>query len=592
MSSRLLAAAVAAGVLISIHPARAAAAACGLPDAAPIWIDYAEGSVKPDVRAELERPGVNVATSGTSLPAEFRSKGAATTYFVRNLPSFVGEPATPADPATIVPAAAKLLAQAQASTACPTPWIALNEMLGSNAAPPWSPNTTQYRANLLALVQALAAGGAVPALLVHGDPYTGGDAATWWAQVGQSAYVVYEAYSDAGNITRLGPLAGNRRMRIGMRSIVLQFTMAGIPVGRLGFMLGFHSAQTPGIGGRQGLQPTAAWLRVVKWEALAARQVAADTGATSIWSWGWGTFGPESVDPDKAAAACVWLWTRDSTLCDGPAVGGLSFVTSLAEGQIVLPQGDYCGFAGGRRIASVTVDALTKLTGDRHAAVTAAFEQAALQTAAKVGEAQVLAVEKQAIARTFRGSRKAYLRALAKRHATLGVARSLIRDELRRRAIAATPAAAGRPLGFMNDRASALAATATCLKDDLPGYGDFPASNVLDVGVVPLLAKLRFLFADRTPPAAPTGLAAAQVPGPVTLTWADGQEPDLAGYALYRSPTAGGPYTRVNTMLLLARAAFIDRSAPAGAPSYYVLRSVDSSGNEGPPSAEISAQPS
>jgi hypothetical protein len=357
-------------------------------------------------------------------------------------------------------------------------------------------------------------------------------------------------------------------------------------------MLGFHSAQTPGIGGRQGLQPAAAWLRVVKWEALGARQVAADTGATSIWSWGWGTFGPESVDPDKAAAACVWLWTRDPTLCDGPGVGGPPFVTSLAEGQIVLPQGDYCGFAGGRRIATVTVDALARLTGDRHAAVTAAFEQAALQTTAKVREAQVLAVEKRAIARTFHGNRRAYLRALAKRHATLGVARSLIRDELRRRAIAATPAAAGAPLAFMNERESTLAATATCVRDDLPGYGDFPASNVLDVGVVPLLAKLRFLFADRTPPAAPTGLAAAQATGSVTLTWADGKEPDLAGYAVFRSATSGGPYTRLNTMLLLARAGFIDRTAPAGAPSYYVVRAVDSSDNPSAPSAEVSAQPS
>jgi hypothetical protein len=592
VSSRLLIAAVAAVLLFALHPGRAGAGVCGLPDAVPVWIDYGEGSVRPDVRAELERPGVTVATSGTAVPAEYRSKGAATTYFVRTLPSLVGEPATPADPTTIAAAAAKVLAQAQTSTACPTPWIALNEMLGSSAAPPWSANTTQYRANLLALVQALAAGGAHPVLLVHGDPYTGGDAAAWWTQVAQSADIVYEAYYDATNIARLGPLVGNRRMRVGMRSVVLQFTTAGVPVARLGFMLGFHSAQTPGIGGRQGLQPTAAWLRVVKWEALAARQVAADTGATSIWSWGWGTFGPESVDPDKAAAACVWLWVRDPTLCDGPAAGGPSFVTSLAEGQIVLPNGDYCSFAGGRRIATTTVDALARLTGDRHAAVTAAFEQAALQTAARVSETQVLAVERRAIARTFHGNRKAYLRALAKRHATLGVARSLIRDELRRRAIAATPAASSAPLAFMNQRESALAATATCVKDDLPGYGDFPASNDLDVGVVPLLAKLRFLFADRTPPAAPTGLAAGLTPGPVTLTWVDGKEPDLAGYAVYRSVTSGGPYTRVNTMLLLARATLIDRSAPAGVPSYYVVRAVDSSGNQSAPSAEISAQPS
>ena len=78
----------------------------------------------------------------------------------------------------------------------------------------------------------------------------------------------------------------------------------------------------------------------------------------------------------------------------------------------------------------------------------------------------------------------------------------------------------------------------------------------------------------------------------VTLTWADGKEPDLAGYAVFRSAASGGPYKRVNTMLLLARPAFTDRSAPAGAPSYYVVRAVDSSGNPSAASAEVSVQPS
>jgi hypothetical protein len=589
--ARLLVAAATAVIVVSAHMGSAVAAPCGLSDAVPVWIDYGEGSVEPDVRALLERPGVTVASSGTALPAEFRSKGATTTYFVLKLPALVGEPAAPADPTAVPAAAAKLLAQAQASSACATPWIALNELLGAAAVPPWSASTAQYRANVLALVQALAAGGAHPALLVHGDPYLGGDAASWWRQVAQSADIVYEAYYNAANITRLGPLAGNRRMRQGMRSLVQQYVAVGVPAARLGFMLGFHSAQTPGIGGRQGLQPREAWLRVVKWEALAARQVAADTGVASVWSWGWGTFGPESVDPDKAAAACVWLWARDSSLCDGPGIGGGSFVTSLTEGQIVLPAGAYCGFTGGRRIATATVDALQALAGGRHAAVTAAFEQAVLQTAAPVTAGQVRAVELRAIARTFHGSRAAYLRALSRRHASLGVAQGLIRDELRRRAIAASAAARQAPLAWMNERESQEAATATCLRDDLPGYGDFPASDTLDVGVVPLLSRLRFLFADRTPPLAPTSVAAQPATGPVTLAWADGTEPDLAGYAVFRAPTSGGPYKRLND-LLLARAAYIDRSAPAAAPSYYVIRAVDSSGNLSAPSAEVSAQPS
>jgi hypothetical protein len=590
MLLRLVIVAAASSLIAHAAPG-AATAACGLPDVSPVWIEYGEGSVRPDTRAVLAHPGVVVATSGTALPADFRKKGAATAYFALRLPSLVGEPATPRDPATVDPAADALLAQARASTACPTPWIALNELLGSAARPPWSATTTQYRANVLALVRRLATGGAHPALLVHGDPFVGGAAADWWRQLAQSADVVYEAYYDATNITRLGSLVGNRRMRLGMRAVARSFTDIGVPPARLGFMLGFHSAQTPGIAGRQGLQPREAWLRVVKWEALAARQVATDVGAGSVWSWGWGTFGPESVDPDKPAAACVWLWARDASLCDGPGAAGPSFVSSLVEGQIVLPAGAYCGFAGGRRVAAAEVDALAAFAGDRHSAVTAAFEQTVLRGAASVAEAQVLAVERRAIARTFNGKRRAYLRALSKRHATLGVARGLIRDELRRRAIARRVGATQAPLAWMNDREATLAATATCLRDDLPGYGDFPASDALDVGVVPLLSRLRFLFGDRTPPAAPASTAAAPAKGAVSLTWADGREPDLAGYAVFRSPTSGGPYTRLNAMLL-ARPAFTDRSAPAGVPSYYMVRAVDSSGNASAPSAEASAQPS
>ena len=42
--------------------------ACGLPDAKPLWIDYAEGSV--GFRdAVFGKPGIVAATSGTAVPA-------------------------------------------------------------------------------------------------------------------------------------------------------------------------------------------------------------------------------------------------------------------------------------------------------------------------------------------------------------------------------------------------------------------------------------------------------------------------------------------------------------------------------------------
>ena len=273
---------------------------------------------------------------------------------------------------------------------------------------PWSATTTQYRADVLALVQGLAAGGAHPALLVHGDPTVAGATADWWQQLAKSGDIIYEAYYDAPHIYAMGPVMGNRRMRLGIRNVVTLFEGAGIPAARLGVMLGFHSAQTPGIAGRQGLEPTEAWLRVVKWEALAAQQVATEEHLTSIWSWGWGTFGPESVDEDKAAAACAYLWTHDPALCDAPAVAGVAFNVSKVEGQIVVPKGAVCTFAGGR-IWQAGVTRLAALTGDRQVALTALFARAALSRAVPVPQQKILAAERAVIARSFHGNRQAYV---------------------------------------------------------------------------------------------------------------------------------------------------------------------------------------
>jgi hypothetical protein len=361
----------------------------------------------------------------------------------------------------------------------------------------------------------------------------------------------------------------------------------------MGMALGFHSGGGQGAGGRQGLQPREAWLRVVKWEALAARQVAADTGLGSIWSWGWGTFGPASVDADKPAAACVYLWTRDQQLCDARSSGGPGFNASLTEGQIILPPAATCGFVKGRRVLTADVNRLVAVAGDRHGAIDTLFARAVLRSTVTVTNAQVLAVERAAISRDFAGSRVAYLDAIAGAQATLGVVRNLIRDELRRRAIAAKLSRAGStvpPLQWMADLTQKAAATAICRKDDLPGAGDFPRSDVRDVGVVPLLSRLPFLFDDTTPPAAPTVATVAPGTATVTLTWAYGTEPALAGYEVFRSPTPGGPYVKVATVLT-NRTTFTDRTAPPGVASFYVVKAVDSSGNESAPSPEVSAAP-
>ncbi len=386
-------------------------------------------------------------------------------------------------------------------------------------------------------------------------------------------------------VARLGPLIGNRRVRLGMRSIVRRFARAGVPRGRIGFMLGFQVAS--GALGREGLQPREEWFRLVKWQALAAQQVARDEGTPTVWSWGWGNFGPASIDPDKPAAACVYLWTRDPALCDGPAVAGPAFDASRTEGQIVLPSGVHCAFPGGV-VREQAVRAIQRLTGDRHRAVTAAFARAVLERRARVTAVELLRAESQLVARSFRGSRRAYVRAVRQRRVTVSIARGVLADELRRQKLARLARSAGlAPLEWSSRLTAAAADAATCARDDLPGYGDFPRLNTLDVDVVQLPALLSFLR-DRRPPATPRSVTATREPGTtgaVLVDWSDGREADLAGYRVFRATTPGGPY-RLLTRTAIVRSAYRDAAPPANAPLSYVVRAFDTSANRSGNSAE------
>jgi hypothetical protein len=559
---------------------------CGLPTTAPVWIDYAEGSVAPDVRALFAQPGVVVTASGTVIPKSFRDHGAATTYFELHLPTLVGQPGDPNEPTSIDGVADALFQKASVSTACLTPIIALNELFGESLKTPWSATNTIYRANVLELMKRLTDRGARPVLFVHGDPNTDGAAADWWRQVASAGSIVYELYFSGVRLSELGPVLGARRVREGARAFVSQFRGIGIAAPKLGIALGFHSARIAGIGGRQGLQPVEAWLRVVKWEPLATAQVAKETGLGSIWSWGWALFGAD--DPDKVVTACVYLWARDPALCDAPTRAGAAFNASRDEGQIVLPPGVSCTFEGGS-VKAADVDALAAVVHSRRGALAALFGRAVLQPAASVQDQAVLNVESNAIARVFHGKRRGYLEALTRSHASLDVARRVIRDELQRRALAAKLAASGQgTLQWTAEHEASAVATAICLHDELPGSGDFPVSENREVGVVPVLEQLRFLFSDQVAPAAPS--TPAVTPGGagiLALSWSYGAEPDLAGYRVYRSSTSGGGYEPVGPFL--DRPIFVDSTAPRGAAAYYVVRAFDTSGNASAMSADVAA---
>jgi hypothetical protein len=407
---------------------------CGLPQAQPLWVDYADGMV-PFWSTIFARPGIVGAASNFIVPPQLRAKGAQTVYFDLYLNNRVGTPSKPADPATIQARADKLFDTAVTSSGCDHPLMAENELFGAQLPTPWTATTAQYRANVLAFLQRLAERGARPFLLLSSNPYThDATADDWWRQAAQVADLVPEIYFSGPAISKQGAVLGSRHLRATMRSRLENLIEIGVPTNRLGMMLTFSS--TPKAGGREGLQPLSAWLDVVKWEALAAKQVASELQVASVWSWGWAAFNPAGNDPDKPKAACTWLWTRDHSLCDAPALAGKDLNQSLDVGA-ALPAGTLC-LLDKTPLPASTVAALNRLTGDRDLAFSAEFQHAVLVEAKAADPTTVAAAERGVIIDHFGGSRSAYLAALAQGKASPTLARQVIADELRRLSVEAT----------------------------------------------------------------------------------------------------------------------------------------------------------
>ncbi len=408
------------------------AGTCGLPATQPIWFEFGQTYLEP----VFGRPGIAIGASTGTWPAHMRSLGAATVYFDLNLKNRVGVSAKPNDPATMPDRAQRLYDFASQQTGCANPIVVFNELAGPGLVTPWSDNYAQYRQNVLSLLQSIAQDGARPVLLIPAAAYGGGDALAWWQQLASVAEIVREIYVPATATWKQGPLLGNRTLRNKYRDAVENLTSLGIPPNKVGIMISMGT--TKGQGGRNGLEPVGAWYQVIKWQALAARQIAAETGIASIWSWGWGRWSVGEQDPDKGHAACVWLWSRSPSLCDAPKQLGPQFDTDTSEGQLSLLKSSTQCLVGNRALTTGAIAELQKLTGDRESAYSAAYERIVESAYTPVPTAAVLDAERAVIRQRFDGSRAAYLAALRTAHATVPVARGILGDQLRRARVQST----------------------------------------------------------------------------------------------------------------------------------------------------------
>ena len=392
--------------------------------------------------------------------------GAVTTYWDEHMEKIVGTPGNPANPPDIGPETAQLVADAKQSSGCGNPLIALNELMPPGSAS--ASSVARYRSNVLALLQAVNAGGARPVLLLPSSTPTGaGPAADFLTQAAAQAQLVLELYFNNNQLFQQGALLASRNIRIGLRTRIATLEAIGVPASNLGIMLGFQSA--PGQAGREGLQPQSSWLEMVKLQELAARTVASDTAIATIWSWGWGTFSNAgSADPDKPAAACVWLWTRDPTLCNAPA--SYEFNTDLNEGQIELPGGVQCGWEGG----SVKLRDFRRLTralkGDAAQALSGLFERGVVKATVRARSAQITAAEKAIVQKAFKGSTRRYRKALRKAKLARTTARAIIADQIAEQAVAAKVRPQTYPVWLDGQQGTALLTT-TCLLDQIPTAG-------------------------------------------------------------------------------------------------------------------------
>lgn len=66
----------------------------------------------------------------------------------------------------------------------------------------------------------------------------------------------------------------------------------------------------------------------------------------------------------------------------------------------------------------------------------------------------------------------------------------------------------------------------------------------------------------------------------VDLNWNNSSSANISGYNVYRGTNSSGPYSKINSVGLIASTLYTDASVKSGQTYYYVVTAVDSSGAE------------
>ncbi len=141
--------------------------------------------------------------------------------------------------------------------------------------------------------------------------------------------------------------------------------------------------------------------------------------------------------------------------------------------------------------------------------------------------------------------------------------------------------------GWVNIGSTPVALTTYLDAGLLNGTYAYRVTAVDGLGNESLPSNIATVIIAVTPPGQPASLGVSPTSIGLNASWVYNGSPAAAVFNLYRSTTTGGPYTKINS-LLISGTSYLDTGLTSGVTYYYVVAAVDPAGNEGAYSNEAS----